>query len=1101
MFLCQGLRSEISSESSGLLSETVDEAESKSFLISKGAEFAVQWESGCASSESKMGPTACTEQRPVNWNSELHGKLLSRSQNCIPLCFSMESNGVRETEKAVEAELLVRVGDVISATNGAKLVDEVICALHSLAVLIFPIDSSLFLGCVDHRFRAQIIQSRVPTEAERDNWCHIFYHGAAFPTLSRTLLYNVTSNWLACFPRSARTHVYDAFFLNGPVSETVQVLVPCLQQNGTKEFDVNSICANAERLLVLCLLDNEGVRNLAYEFGDSYTSREFVSGDFSRNRSASISRVAQLIASIPDKARPKAPVLLSSHLFFKQITVQLLAGGQARAMKLSDRKDALEKIAMDGPILFVGETFSRICRRGFSDVLLNEMVPQILQHVRCCLSSITGSELISQSESLFWLSLMEAVRDPYAIERISEGLLRQLAVQIVYDTEAYWTLWLLFHQIIHQKVIRAIFVDKFLLWKVFPICCLRWILQFSVFECPPSSPASLVDCQNRSSLLETVILVVGLWSTRKFVQSATLEQQAYITAAVGFTVEKLSKEELEKTKDVLHSILQGVSCRLESPNYLVRKMGNCVALVFSRVIDPMNPLYLDDTCKEDPIDWEFGFTTLHRKISDATLDEAKRSTSVAEKEIVDTKKQAKQEATRASIDKEISEFRLVDPDEIIDPVTLNNEHFDKDDDDESNSDTSSDSSLQPYDLSDDDSDLKKKFSQLSDIIAALRKPDDRDGVESALDVAEKLIRTSPSELRHICGDLAKALVHIRCSDVTIEGEEESAETKRQNALLALVVMCPFESVDTLIKLLYSPNVDVSQRILILNVMTEAAEELANVKVSKVPYQPVELISPLLGSRPWFVPSLKGPVGAGPWNEVSETGTILNFTHRYERSIPSKSGQFKSGNSRRWSLRSPRIEGNQVESSENKFPLYGAAFMLPAMQAFDKKRHGVDLLGQDFIVLGKLIYMLGVCMKCMAMHPEASALGPALLDMISYRAVSHHVEAYVRKSVLFAASCILVALHPSSVASSLLEGNHDISRGLEWIRTWALQVTESDPDSECSMMAMKCLQLHAEMALQASRALESGDSLRAKGDKISSGVLRGSIILPYPKTHF
>lgn len=52
--------------------------------------------------------------------------------------------------------------------------------------------------------------------------------------------------------------------------------------------------------------------------------------------------------------------------------------------------------------------------------------------------------------------------------------------------------------------------------------------------------------------------------------------------------------------------------------------------------------------------------------------------------------------------------------------------------------------------------------------------------------------------------------------------------------------------------------------------------------------------------------------------------------------------------------------------------------------FDKKRHGADLLGRDFIVLGRLIYMLGVCMKCAAMHPEASALAPPLMDMLSSR---------------------------------------------------------------------------------------------------------------------
>lgn len=69
-------------------------------------------------------------------------------------------------------------------------------------------------------------------------------------------------------------------------------------------------------------------------------------------------------------------------------------------------------------------------------------------------------------------------------------------------------------------------------------------------------------------------------------------------------------------------------------------------------------------------------------------------------------------------------------------------------------------------------------------------------------------------------------------------------------------------------------------------------------------------------------------------------------------------------------------------------------------------------------------------------------------LISLREVCHHKEAYVRRAVLFAASCVLVALHPSYIVSSLVEGNLEISEGLEWIRLWALQVADSDTDREC-----------------------------------------------------
>lgn len=74
-----------------------------------------------------------------------------------------------------------------------------------------------------------------------------------------------------------------------------------------------------------------------------------------------------------------------------------------------------------------------------------------------------------------------------------------------------------------------------------------------------------------------------------------------------------------------------------------------------------------------------------------------------------------------------------------------------------------------------------------------------------------------------------------------------------------------------------------------------------------------------------------------------------------------------------------------------------------------------------------------------------------LLVLNCRDISRHVEAYVRKSVLFAASCILVAVNPAYVASALVEGSSEMSRGLEWVRTWAISVAESDTDKECYMV--------------------------------------------------
>ena len=47
-----------------------------------------------------------------------------------------------------------------------------------------------------------------------------------------------------------------------------------------------------------------------------------------------------------------------------------------------------------------------------------------------------------------------------------------------------------------------------------------------------------------------------------------------------------------------------------------------------------------------------------------------------------------------------------------------------------------DSSLEPYDLSDDDTDLQNNVTHLSDHADALRKPDDQDGVSSCSYIAK-----------------------------------------------------------------------------------------------------------------------------------------------------------------------------------------------------------------------------------------------------------------------------------------------------------------------------------------------------------------------------
>lgn len=59
---------------------------------------------------------------------------------------------------------------------------------------------------------------------------------------------DVASDWLSCFPVSVQKHLYDSFFLDGPVVEVVQVLVPFLHHvDKNSSVDANSVQTNVER--------------------------------------------------------------------------------------------------------------------------------------------------------------------------------------------------------------------------------------------------------------------------------------------------------------------------------------------------------------------------------------------------------------------------------------------------------------------------------------------------------------------------------------------------------------------------------------------------------------------------------------------------------------------------------------------------------------------------------------------------------------------------------------------------------------------------------------------------------------------------------------
>ena len=81
---------------------------------------------------------------------------------------------------------------------------------------------------------------------------HIFAQGHDYNFFPFWLFADVASNWLSCFPLTAKKLVYDVFFVKGLMIEVVQALIPSLDHNS------NAVRSNAERWvtkLPLLMLD------------------------------------------------------------------------------------------------------------------------------------------------------------------------------------------------------------------------------------------------------------------------------------------------------------------------------------------------------------------------------------------------------------------------------------------------------------------------------------------------------------------------------------------------------------------------------------------------------------------------------------------------------------------------------------------------------------------------------------------------------------------------------------------------------------------------------------------------------------------------------
>ncbi|XP_041473442.1 telomere length regulation protein TEL2 homolog [Lytechinus variegatus] len=498
----------------------------------------------------------------------------------------------------------------------------------------------------------------------------------------------------------------------------------------------------------------------------------------------------------------------------------------------------------------------------------------------------------------------------------------------------------------------------------------------------------LASSPSRRHLIVKVLRsVLNTWGDRSAVKHTSHSQHAYLTMVIVISVGHLNEEEKAKHKgDLTTMLMGGVQAHLESPILRVRRLGMVTAEIMAKTLDPNGPK-LAFEYKEDEesqLLW-----SLVNPPEDPGLDSLIKG-------IDQVAIESDMEMSNGTEDR--VECRVSD--------APNQEQ-------EKEEELDSDDEFEPYDMSHDTEAAKVKVPvYIRDCIDGLTARDAPELTEASLKVAEKLIRAKPDDLKDVCSQFVAILLHLEDQYNT-----ENFRFLRHSAMVALSVNCPIETSKYLTGEFYNRNYNIRQRMDILEVLAAAAQELS--KPSEDPG-----------------PASKSSGIVNPQEHKAKESQEENWRDIVQKRIESKTRRFAKGPSK--PAPNPAI---------NRFAPVAGHFFFPLLKSYDSKLNTMDLLGNDFLLLGRLMYTLGIIMYAAQNTPICRQMAVSLLDFIW--SLRYHTEQYVRQSLMFAVSMVTL-----SVPAHLLVT--DLQSDILECRHWLQDILEKDPEPECKALAAQTL---------------------------------------------
>ncbi|NWU83928.1 TELO2 protein, partial [Onychorhynchus coronatus] len=495
-----------------------------------------------------------------------------------------------------------------------------------------------------------------------------------------------------------------------------------------------------------------------------------------------------------------------------------------------------------------------------------------------------------------------------------------------------------------------------------------------------------LDSLRRALLLRVLQELLETWGSSSAVKHSPPEQQLYISKAILICLSHLKEPEIESCRqELLTSMMEGVKCHLDSSLPQLRRLGMVVAESISSKINTEGPVLKFEYEEDDGT----------RELKSLLVQTPPLCVVPS---LPDDDRNEKAGAALPSVPESNKKSQTAAP---VMPHEESDAELDSDDD------------LVPYDMS-EDKELKVKAPlYIRDCIEVLTGSEDVDKWEATVKALESLIRRNPAATREVSVELAKILLHLE-EKTCIEGFVEL----RQRAQVAVLTTDPIPVSKYLTSQFYSLNYSLRQRMDILDILVLAAQELS---------------CPKLHGKPKHSDAQKPCIQLLPGSDSSK-----DWRRIVDERIKSKTRRFATG----------RCHVEQA-SSPNQFSSVAGHFFFPLIQHFDRPLTTFDLLGEDHLVLGRLVHTLAVLMYLAVNTVAVTAMGKALLEFVW--TLRFHMDSYVRQGLLSCISSLLL-----SVPAELLLA--DMTEELLEAQCWLGDVVEKDPDGDCRRLALQNLLL-------------------------------------------